>query len=55
MKTQARGAKALSRGIQTGDYGGFDNVEDYINSSWFTVKTQKEDFIEWANSENDLF
>lgn len=44
----------ISRGIQTGDYGGYDNVEDYINSLDLPQKT-KEDFIEWANSENDAF
>jgi Skp family chaperone for outer membrane proteins len=44
----------ISRGIQTGDYGGYDNVEDYINSLDLPEAT-KEDFIEWANSEIDAF
>jgi len=44
----------ISRGIQTGDYGGYDNVEDYINSLDLPEAT-KEDFIEWANSEIDVF
>lgn len=44
----------ISRGIQTGDYGGYDNVEDYINSLDLPKDT-KEDFIEWANSEIDFF
>ncbi len=44
----------ISRGIQTGDYGGYDNVEDYINSLDLPEAT-KEDFIEWANSEIDFF
>ena len=44
----------ISRGIQTGDYGGYDNVEDYINSLDLPEAT-KEDFIEWANAEIDFF
>lgn len=44
----------ISRGIQTGDYGGYDNVEDYINSLDLPEDT-KEDFIEWANSEKDFY
>ena len=45
----------ISRGIQTGgDFGGYDNVEDYINSLDLPEDT-KEDFIEWANSENRPF
>ena len=44
----------ISRGIQTGDYGGYDNVEDYINSLDLPEDT-KEDFIEWANVEIDFF
>lgn len=44
----------ISRGVQTGDYGGYDNVEDYINSLDLPEDT-KQDFIEWANSENDAF
>lgn len=44
----------ISRGIQTGDYGGYDNVEDYINSLDLPEDT-KEDFIEWANAEIDFF
>jgi hypothetical protein len=44
----------ISRGIQTGDYGGYDNVEDYINSLDLP-EAIKEDFIEWANAEIDFF
>ena len=45
----------ISRGIQTGgDFGGYDNVEDYINSLDLPEDTRN-DFIEWANSEIDLF
>ena len=44
----------ISRGIQTGDYGGYKTAEEYINSLDLPKET-KEDFIEWANSELDFF
>ena len=44
----------ISRGIQTGDYGGYKTAEEYINSLDLPKET-KEDFIEWAKSELDFF
>ncbi len=53
-QTVLKAQGVISRGIQTGDYGGYKTAEDYINSLDLPKDT-KEDFIEWANSEKDFF
>lgn len=53
-QTVLKAQGVISRGIQTGDYGGYKTAEDYINSLDLPKDT-KEDFIEWAKSELDFF
>jgi len=53
-QTVLKAQGVISRGIQTGDYGGYKTAEEYINSLDLPKET-KEDFIEWANSELDFF
>lgn len=44
----------ISQGIQSGEYGDFDNYEDYINSLDLPDK-QKQELMDWAEGENNFF
>lgn len=44
----------ISKGIQTGDYGDFNNYEDYINSLDLPDK-YKQELMDWAEQENTIF
>lgn len=53
-ETLLQASTDIAKAIQTGDYGDYDNYTDYINSLDLPQK-QKDDLLEWAEGENELF
>ena len=52
--TMLEAQNTIMNNIQTGDWGDFDNYEDYVNSLDLPDK-QKQQLIDWAEQENTLF
>lgn len=52
--TMLEAQNTIINNIQTGDWGDFDNYEDYVNSLDLPDK-QKQELIDWAEQENTTF
>ena len=52
--TMLEAQNTIMNNIQTGDWGDFDNYEDYVNSLDLPDK-QKQQLIDWAEQENTIF
>jgi hypothetical protein len=52
--TMLEAQNTIMNNIQTGDWGDFDNYEDYVNSLDLPDK-QKQELIDWAEQENTTF
>jgi len=53
-ETMLEAQNTIMNNIQTGDWGDFDNYEDYVNSLDLPDK-QKQQLIDWAEQENTIF